>query len=89
MLIARLIRDMELDPFIPPNSETTSLYLVLYFPLIFFKSALLVSFMLKNLTQTDKVFVYLIPFLKNVRPLYSVSKSVLPITSRKDSVWTV
>lgn len=45
--------------------------------------------MLENLTQTDKVFVYLIPFLKNVRLLYSVSKSLLPITNRKDSVWTV
>lgn len=89
MLIARLIRDMELNPFIPPSSEATSLYFELYFPLIFFKSVLLVSCMLENLTQTDKVFVYLIPFLKNVRLLYSVSKSLLPITNRKDSVWTV
>lgn len=37
MLIARLIRDMELNPFIPPSSEATSLYFELYFPLIFFQ----------------------------------------------------
>lgn len=61
MLIARLIRDSELNPFISPNAEGISLYFVLYFPLTFFQKCFVSILYARKSDPNRQGFCHLVP----------------------------